>query len=147
MELQSILEKTNFSFEIIRHEKIIRSAQDGARFFGIEIGQTAPTLIVKTEQGFFALILSGKRGRVDFAEVSGILGCKQVEMATSKEVLQVTGCTVGNVPMLGLGIPCVVDKQLFEYQVIYGGTGDPNSTLKISPAALTELNNIVAVWE
>lgn len=59
-DLQGILERSKYAYEIIHHDKPILSKQDGANYFGIDVGQTAPTLVLKTEKGFFALILSGK---------------------------------------------------------------------------------------
>lgn len=60
------------------HERPLLSTKDGADYFGIEINQTAPTLILKTNKGFYALIVSGSRGKVDFEEISDILGCSTV---------------------------------------------------------------------
>ncbi|BCJ86091.1 YbaK/EbsC family protein [Effusibacillus dendaii] len=52
------------------HENPIRTAQEGAEYFGIEIGQTAPILVLKTDKGYFSMIVSGERGRVNFKEIS-----------------------------------------------------------------------------
>jgi len=141
--LITILQESGVQFEIIHHEKQIRTAQEGADYFGIEIGQTAPTLVLKSEKGYFAMIVSGSRGRVNLEEVSGILGCNQLKMAAPKEVRRITGCTAGNVSLV-LSLPCIVDKELFRYPFIYGGTGEPSSTLKIAPDALEKLNQVVA---
>ena len=83
--LQVLLQEKNVPFELINHDTPIRTAQEGARYFGIGVGQTAPTLIIKTDQGFFALILSGDRGRVDFSEVAGVLGCNRAKLAEARE--------------------------------------------------------------
>jgi Cys-tRNA(Pro)/Cys-tRNA(Cys) deacylase len=80
-------------------------------------------------------------------EVSEILGCNQLKMATPKEVQQITGYTVGSVPLVGHSLPCIVDKELFRYPFIYGGTGEPTSTLKMSPDALEKLNRVVALLD
>ncbi|QPA31245.1 aminoacyl-tRNA deacylase [Thermaerobacillus caldiproteolyticus] len=143
--LKSILQENEVQFEIIHHESPIRTAQEGADYFGIEIGQTAPTLVLKSEKGYFAIIVSGGRGRVNLEEVSEILGCNQLKMATPKEVQKITGYTVGSVPLIGHSLPCIVDKELFRYPFIYGGTGDPTSTLKMPPHALEKLNQVVAL--
>jgi Cys-tRNA(Pro)/Cys-tRNA(Cys) deacylase len=45
--LKAILQKNNVSFEIIHHEHPIHSAQEGADYFGIEIGQTALTFSLR----------------------------------------------------------------------------------------------------
>ncbi|WNS41099.1 YbaK/EbsC family protein [Paenibacillus sp. MMS20-IR301] len=144
--LKSILQEKEVQYEIIHHEKQIRTAQEGADYFGIEIGQTAPTLILKSEKGYFAMIVSGNRGRVNLEEVTGLLACNQLKMATPKEVQQITGYTVGSVPLV-LSLPCIVDRGLFHYPFVYGGTGEPASTLKIAPNDLKKLNQIVAFWD
>lgn len=146
-DLVTALENRDIHFEIIRHEKPIYSAQEGANYFDIEIGQTAPTLILKTDKGFFALIVSGSRGRVDLDEIGKILGCTKVKLAGGKEVLKVTGYSVGSVALVGHNLPCIIDKQLYRYPFIYGGTGEPTCTLKIGADALEKLNQVVAVLE
>lgn len=141
-QLQSILKGCKYTYELIQHEKAILSAQDGADYFGIEIGQTAPTLILKTDKGFFALIVSGSRGKVNLNEVAEALGCIEVKLASRKEVKEVTGYELGSIPMAGLKLPCVIDNNLYRYPFIYGGTGEPTCTLKIEPQALQELNHV-----
>ncbi|WP_225221031.1 hypothetical protein [Bacillus norwichensis] len=49
--MKNVLKDCKFAFEIIQHEKPLLSAKEGADYFGIEIEQTAPTLIIKTERG------------------------------------------------------------------------------------------------
>ncbi|AIQ19121.1 prolyl-tRNA synthetase [Paenibacillus sp. FSL H7-0357] len=144
--LKAILQEKGVQYEIIHHEKQIRTAQEGADYFGIEIGQTAPTLVLKSEKGYFAMIVSGNRGRVNLEEVSDILECNQLKMATPKEVQQITGYTVGSVSLV-LSLPCIVDRGLFYYPFVYGGTGEPASTLKIAPNDLEKLNQVVAFWD
>lgn len=144
--LDSVLKNSGYAYELITHEKAIHTAQEGADYFAIEIGQTAPTLILKTDKGFLAVTFSGDREQVDFNEVANLAGCKQAQLATRKEVKQITGCEVGSVPMVGLKIPVVLDKQLFRYPVVYGGSGQETCTLKLAPAALQQLNNVVGIW-
>jgi len=141
--LIAILQEKGVHYEIIHHEKQIRSAQEGADYFGIEKGQTAPTLVVKSDKGYFAMIVSGNRGRVNLEEVSGIIGCSQLKMATPKEVQQITGYAVGSVALV-LSLPCIIDRGLYQYPFIYGGSGEPASTLKIDPNDLEKLNLVVA---
>lgn len=130
-------------FEIIHHEKQIRTAQEGADYFGVEIGQTATTLVIKSEKDFLALIVSGGRGRVNLEEISKILGCNQLKMATPQEVKQITGYNVGSVSLI-LPLPCIIDRRLMCYPFVYGGTGEATSTLKIDPNALEKTNQVVA---
>jgi Cys-tRNA(Pro)/Cys-tRNA(Cys) deacylase len=146
-ELQSILESSKFTYAIIEHEKPILSKQDGVKYLGIEVGQTAPTLVLKTDKGLFALIVSGSRSKVNFEKLADILGCSTVKLASPEEVQKVTGYQVGSVRMVGLDLPCVIDKRLLQYDYIYGGTGQSTYTLKIEPQALIEFNQVIVTFD
>ncbi|MBO9606466.1 MAG: YbaK/EbsC family protein [Paenibacillaceae bacterium] len=145
-QLKTILQNKGIPYEIIPHEKPIRTAQEGAAYFGIEIGQTAPTLVLKSEKGYCALIISGDRGRVNLDEAAELWGYDRLSMATPKEVRNITGYTVGNVCLV-LALPCILDRRLFRYPFVYGGTGEPGSTLKLAPGDLEKLNHVVAFWD
>ena len=145
--LREILEKRGCHYEIIRHEKPILSREDGARYFGIDAGRTAPSLVLKTDKGYFVLIVSGSRGRLDFDNIAGLLGCEKVKLASPKEVREATGFEAGCVPLVGLDLPCVLDKRLLRYDFVNGGTGQPTCTLKIKPQALKRLNQVVATLD
>ncbi|WP_449620064.1 aminoacyl-tRNA deacylase [Robertmurraya sp. Marseille-Q9965] len=146
-ELKRILERYHYKYEIIHHEKPMLSREEGSKYFGIEVGQTAPTLILKTDKGFFVLIVSGKRKKLDFEKMADILNCSKVNLASAKDVQKVTGFEVGSVPMIGLDLPCVLDKRLFEYDFVYGGTGKSTFTLKIESRALIELNQVLTTFD
>lgn len=140
---KNILKKSTYSYELVYQEVLLRSAQEGADYFNIDIGQTAPTLIIKTDIGFFVLIVSGRQGRINFKEIAEILNCQKIKLANPKEVGNM-GYKIGNVPLVGIPLPHILDKNLFDYSFVYGGSGVENYTLKISPYALEELNQVIA---
>lgn len=148
MDLKQVLAKSSFKYELISHPKPIRSAREGAAFFGIAMGQTAPTLIIETQgkvtKDFYALILSGDRGKADLKIVARLLGYPRVKLADFGHVKQITGFNVGVIPLIGLELPCVLDRNLFRFSFIYGGTGKQLLTLKVEPAALLEFNRVEA---
>ncbi len=144
MELEEIEEKINkcqINYEIIHHEVAIKSKQDAIGLFNIE--ETAPTLILKTDLGFYTLIISGQREKIDFKALRGLLGCKKIEMAKREVIVEIFGVEAGQVPMIGLDLPCIIDKTLLNHNHIYGGTGNWNYTLKISPNDLIKANNVI----
>ncbi len=143
--VKNILEGSHFAYEFIYHNQPLLTVQEGADYFRIDTGQTAPTLIIKTDKDFFALIISGNSGRVNFEQLSFILGCKKVTMAKREEVKKITGFDAGNLPMIGIPLPYILDRQLFCYPCVYGGSGQLNRTLKITPLALEQLNTVVAI--
>lgn len=145
--IKDILKKNGFFFEVLHNDKPIQTAKEGADYFKIDIGQTAATLILYTDIGFYTLVVSGARGRVNFKEIKHILQCKNVRLATKEETKIVTGLLVGNIPLFGIRLPYIVDKKLLEFPFIYGGCNEENSTLKVDPSALLKLNQVIAVLE
>lgn len=142
--IETALNISSFEYQFIYHDKQIYSATDGAEFFHIDPGQTAPTLIVETDKGCFSIIFSGSRSRVDFKYIAKLLDVSKVQLAKKSRVFEITGFDPGNTPMVGLNLPVIFDKRLLQYTFIYGGSGLPNRTLKISPESLVKLNNVVA---
>ena len=140
--LKNILDKNNVIYEIIKHDRPIFSTKDAEIYF--DILKTVPIVILFTEKGLFAYIKSITSGKINFSIVKNIISCDDVEMADKKLIYDKTGFTIGSIPLIGLSLPCIFDKKLLEFDYVYGGTGDPNYTLKIAPTDIKKLNNIIA---
>ncbi len=138
------LNEKNACYELIRTQQPIRSVKDGVKILDIEAGQTAPVLVLNSDKGFYAVIISGERGKIDLQSIAKLLDCKSIEMADKAEVLKVTGYAPGRIPLVGHGLPCIIDRRLLQYPFIYGGSGDFVVTLKIEPQALYDLNTVIA---
>ncbi|HOI82603.1 MAG TPA: YbaK/EbsC family protein [Synergistales bacterium] len=137
--LDSIIEG-GFSFELLKNERRIGSSEEGAAYWKIHIGQTAPALILRADNRFLLLVISGAVARVDLKTLASSLGVASLRMATPQEIKGHFGLTPGDVPLIGLVLPSLIDRRLLDYDFIYGGSGDPGYTLKISPQALPFLN-------
>jgi len=145
--IKNLLVENKIEFELIHHDKLIHTSQEGADYFKIPIGQTAPALIIYTNIGFHALIISGREEKLNFKRIKKLMKCTNVRLATKSEVRQLTGFSVGTIPLFGLPLPYIIDKQLLESSFIYGGTGEEHYTLKVNPNALLKLNNVVRILE
>lgn len=142
--IEYLLKNSGFAYELIHDGKPIRTAKEGADHYKIDIGQMAPALILYTPSTFYVLVISGEREKVDFKEIKRLLNCKNVRLASREEVTLATGFTVGSVPMFGIKLPHIIDNRLLKYPFVYGGSGIENTTLKIDPHALFELNAVIA---
>ena len=140
-EIKERLLMYSIDFELIFHEVAIKSKHDAQGLF--EINETAPTLILKTDVGFFAFVISGEREKINFKDLKRLLGCKKLEMAPKEEIVERFGFEAGQVPMLGHNLPCIFDNLLLKYKYVYGGTGNWNYTLKISPNDIIKANNVI----
>lgn len=142
-----LLKGSGYHYEFIIHEAPLVSVREGADFFHIEAGQTAPSLIIKTERQFVKVIRSGDRGRLDMKKLAILLGCRRAQLASKAEAELIAGCTIGSIPLVGLTVPCVLDKTLFRYSFVYGGSGMPLRTLRLETKALKKLNDVIGMME
>jgi prolyl-tRNA editing enzyme YbaK/EbsC (Cys-tRNA(Pro) deacylase) len=145
--VKATLESSGVEYELIHHEQHLCSAADGAAFFDIDPGQTAPTLIVETDHGYVSIIFSGSRSHLDFIQTAAIIGSTKIQLVKRNKLREITGFDAGDMPMVGLNLPVIFDRRLFQYSFVYGGSGLPNRTLKISPKQLARLNNVIAYLE
>lgn len=143
--LREKLESQNSKFEIIQHEKPIKSRSDALDFFRIE--EMVPTLIIKADKEFYALIFSGERVHIDFDKVKELLDCRKISMANRQEIVEKYGIVSGQVPLIGHNLPCIIDKRIFKNEFVYGGTGDLYYTLKINPNDLVKANRVVLEFD
>ena len=143
--IKSLLTKHNADFSIIENKNPIYSLDDARGLF--ELSETAPVLIISTEKGYYALIISGDRIPIDFELIKKALRCEKVKLAARKDIFEIVGFEAGSIPLVGLKLPCVLDNRLLLYPYIYGGAGDANYTLKIDPKDLRKINEVVAIIE
>jgi len=144
-DLRALLSNQKADFEIIWHERPIKSKKDALGYFKID--ETVPTLIIHTELGFYAMIISGERDKVDFELIRNLLGCKKIRMADKAEIVDRFNVEPGQVPLIGHNLPCIIDNRIFKYPYVYGGTGDWFHTLKIKPDDLVEANQVVLSFD
>ena len=134
-QLRQILDGANVNYEILSHTETIISAEDGvARGIG-NLAEMAPTLILESEKGFIAAIISG-RTRLSYKKIKKMLGLKNVSLAKPDVVLRVTGAEVGTVSLVNLEFPTIIDSMLKETTNVFGGCGVPRHTLRIAPLDL-----------
>ena len=139
-QLKSQLDAEHIRYRILPHETTYVSAEDGVTHGVGTLAEMAPTLILKTEKGFIAEIISGATGIV-YKKIKKQLGLKDVSLATSEVVLQLTGSHVGTVSLVQSEIPTIVDSRLKEVETIFGGCGVPQHTLAMSPIDLMRITN------
>lgn len=142
-KLEKLLENHQADFSIIRNKAPIYSVNDAKKYYSIN--ETAPVLIITTDRGPYAVLISGASFPIDFNIIKKSLKSKEVKLLPREEVFNVVGFEIGNVPLVGLKIPCLMDKKLLDYSFVYGGISDANYTLKINPKDLARINNIISI--
>jgi prolyl-tRNA editing enzyme YbaK/EbsC (Cys-tRNA(Pro) deacylase) len=137
-ELKMYLDGMGIAYTILVHAQNISSAQDGAQTGLGALSAMAPTFILRTEAGYLAAIIRGDT-RLSYKKIKQKLGLKNVSLAAPEQVKQLTGSEVGSVALVNHGLKTIVDERVTEAATIYGGSGEPNHTLRISPQAVITL--------
>lgn len=140
-QLEELLRREGADFELIRQDAPILSARDAEPYY--DVTRAAPTFVLQSERGLVACVFSANRGRIDFDAMKRAFGFEKLKMADRKKVQKQTGYEVGAIPLVGLELDCVFDSALLEFEYIYGGTGDPLTTLKIAPCDVKRLNRVI----
>lgn len=87
-----------------------------------------------------ALVIANGAGQIDFRLLATLLHVsrKRIRLAPADVVLAATGYPAGGVPPFGFSQPIAtyIDRRVFEQPVVYGGGGDDNTLLRITPAEL-----------
>ena len=142
---EKALREKGFAYQLLPQTRPLRSAEDGAAYFGIAFGQTAPVLLVEADPSQRLLcLLAGDRGRLDLAQAASLLKVPKLTPVKYKRVYDITGFEPGNMPLFGLNFPCLFDEALLRYPLVYGGSGQENLTLAVDPRALLALHQIAA---
>ena len=137
-QLKMYLDVTGITYTILVHAQNISSAEDGAQTGLGALSAMAPTFILRTEAGYLAAIVRGDT-RLSYKKIKQKLGLKNVSLATPEQVKQLTGSEVGQVALVNHGLRTIIDERVTEVETIYGGSGEPNHTLQISPQAVVTL--------
>jgi prolyl-tRNA editing enzyme YbaK/EbsC (Cys-tRNA(Pro) deacylase) len=137
-DLKSLLASCDVDYDILSHNETLRSAEDGVEQGLGALRDMAPTFILKTENGFMAAIISGET-RICYKKIKKLFGLKNVALAKPEQVKEITGAEVGYVSLINPGLPTIIDNRLAELDIVFGGCGVPQMSLRIHAADLIRI--------
>jgi Cys-tRNA(Pro) deacylase len=112
---------------------------DAARVLGVEPEQIIKSLVFVVK-GEPLLMINNGLAKVDRRKIAARLGVgkKQVKFARPEQALEITGYVVGSMPPFGhrQKLRTFVDPAITELMVIFGGGGDIDAMLRLTPAEL-----------
>lgn len=138
MMLEDVLKNNNVDYAILKHDVTLQSAQQGADYFGISLQETTPTLIVKIQDEYVAVIVTGN-SRISFKKLKQIFNVKDVSLADPQTILNLTGAHIGQISLVNPDLRTLVDIQVTQNQNCWGGCGVPQTTLKINTQDLIKI--------
>lgn len=120
-QIKKYLDSQSLGYEIVDLGDEVFTVE-GVKKSGINEDKIVKTLIVRTNQGFVALVARGK-DRVDFKKVRKLFGGKS-ELAKPEEVLKVAKVVVGAVCPILLEVPVIFDRKVMKLPRVHMGSGD-----------------------
>lgn len=86
---ENALQENGYAYQLLPQTR--RSAEDGAAYFGIAVGQTAPVLLVEAAPSqYYLCLLAGNRGRLD-RQSGCALNAPKLRPVKYKRVYDITG--------------------------------------------------------
>ncbi len=104
--------------------------------------QIVKSIVLVAENEAVIAIVDGTSS-VDLKRVEKLVG-KDVRVAGREEVLNLTGFPAGGVPPVGHNCKVILDERVLKNERVYGGGGDENHLLLISPSEIVRDGVIVA---
>jgi Cys-tRNA(Pro) deacylase len=140
--VRDYLRARNPQLNIILLEENTSTAALAAQALGTEVGQIAKSILFKTRQEQFLMIVSAGDVRLDSKAIKATVG-EKVRMADPDEVLAVTGFPIGGVCPFALRqeVPIYLDESLKRFDVVYAAAGTAHTALPISYEELRRITN------
>ena len=137
--LQRFIETHRIEATILPMAGHTPTVSDAARELGVAADQIIKSLVFLSD-GEPLLVVNNGLARVDRKKLAGLLGVgrKKVKFATAAEALAITGFVVGSMPPFGHRQPLrtFVDPAVTTLETIYGGGGDIDAMMRLSPNEL-----------
>jgi len=115
-----LLDETHTKYEKYEHEPVFTSEQ-AAAVRGANMSQAAKSLLFKTKEGNFVLVVLPGDKRADSRRLKELLHTKAIRFATPEEVEEQMKCKIGSCYPLGIiaGLRTLVDDSLSQNEEIF----------------------------
>ncbi len=138
-DLQYYIDQHHIEATILSLNGHTPTVSDAAHELQVETDQIIKSLVfILNDEPL--LVINNGLARVDRRKLAVFLqvGRKRVKFATPERALSITGFIVGSMPPFGhqSAMRTLVDTAVTRQNVIYGGGGDINAMMRLTPSAL-----------
>jgi prolyl-tRNA editing enzyme YbaK/EbsC (Cys-tRNA(Pro) deacylase) len=140
--VRAFLDERNPRLNIIEFDADTSTAPLAAQALGTEVGQIAKSILLKSKESRFVMVVTAGDARIDNKAIKNLMGSR-MRMANGEEVFEITGFNIGGVCPFALkqDIPIYLDESLKRYQVVYAAAGTGNTALPITYQELLDITN------
>ena len=131
MKLEKYISDNGLSAKIIDNEVPVGTVEESTKVLKCEASDIVKSIVIVTNKGeYFLVILQGDR-KIKTKKVKKLLEVKDLKLAPPKEVKDITGYDVGDVPPISVNLPTIIDELVITRKKLYAGGGGPTKTLQI----------------
>jgi Cys-tRNA(Pro) deacylase len=138
-DLQTFIDRHKIQATILPLKEHTPTVSDAARVLRVDNDQIIKSLVFQVN-GEPLLVINNGLARVDRRKLAAYLGLgrKKVKFADPDQARALTGYIVGSMPPFGHRnkLRTLVDSAVFNWGVIYGGGGDINAMMRLTPEVL-----------
>ena len=137
------LDRLHIAYTTINHPHL-RQAGDILQLLGLGKEQSIPTLIMKADDSFIAVVLRGDT-RADFRKIKRHLAVRNLRLATAAEFKALTGLPPGAAQVYNPGLTTLVDERVFEQDQVMGGSGVFDCSIRYRSADLKKIPGVQVI--
>ncbi len=130
---QCVVENVKLAKKAGKMEKVhtpnVRTMEEAASFFNAELKDGIKTLIYKADDELVAVCIRGDRD-VQEVKLTNLLGCNELNMASEKEIFDLTGSKPGSIGPVGLNCKIIVDREVANMPSFIAGANEDEYHLK-----------------
>jgi Cys-tRNA(Pro)/Cys-tRNA(Cys) deacylase len=136
-----ILEEKRIPYQPRQQARKQFSAEGVATELGVAVAWVVKAMIVQRSDRRFALVIIPGDMQLSLKKVGSLLGDKNVQMASQRDVQRVTGYQVGAVSVMGYrrdDIPGYVDQNVLKLERLIISSGRPDMGLEMDPQDMVQ---------
>ena len=132
VDVHNLLQTLDIPHELSKLTSTARSVEQIAAQLGLESHQIIKVVVFLADTGPLVVLVPGNR-KVDYNKLKKVIGASSLRLANPDEVREMTGYLVGYTPPVAWikELPAYIDLQALREDVVYAGSGEPHSILKI----------------
>ena len=132
VDVHNHLQTLDIPHELSKLPAAARSVEQIAAQLGLEAYQIIKVVVFFADQSPLAALMPGDR-KADYNKLKKVTGSSSLRLADPDEVRKLTGYLVGYTPPVAWvnELPAYIDMQALREDVVYAGSGEPHTILKI----------------
>jgi len=147
-DLQTFIDDQQIKATILPLSEHTLTVGDAARALAVDTDQIIKSLVFHVD-GKPLLVINNGLARVDRRKLAAHLdvGRKKVKFASPDTAFALTGFVVGSMPPFGhkQQLPTLVDTAVTKLDIIYGGGGDIDAMMRLTPDELLRVSRAEVV--